>query len=156
MELTDLSLWTPQVSRSHLYRRGAKSKRRQYATCIGDPTRGDYRHFHGVNHLWHQRHGPDLRRNILRQKHSPMPARLKTLGDNCVASLILKPTCLIHGSGSGQDRCTGTPDAVEKLLFRETEMKADHLRMKLHHEIAHLFVKGAAGGAGNGTIVISL
>src|SRR5262245_37890217 len=35
-------------------------------------------------------------------------------------------------------------------------MEADDLRMKLHHEIAHFFVEGSAGGLWNGSITISL
>ena|SRR5215472_9588260 len=35
-------------------------------------------------------------------------------------------------------------------------MEADHLRMKLHHEIAHFFVEGSASGLWNGSIFINL
>src|SRR5262249_14360773 len=42
------------------------------------------------------------------------------------------------------------------ILVRKTEMKAHDLWMKLHHEIAHFFVKGRAGGLWNGTTAIHL
>src|SRR5215472_18642432 len=98
MQGTDLSLGTTQVSRTDLHCRCAQSKSRQYATRIGDPSGGDNWHLYGVSHLWHQRHRADLRGDILCEKHSPMPASLKTLGDNCVASLLLQPTRLIDRS----------------------------------------------------------
>src|SRR5262245_12403120 len=145
MEWADLSFRTTQVSRTDLHRRCTESKSRQYATRIRDPTRSDNGHFHGVNHMWHKRHCADLRRNILSEKHSPMPACLKTLGDNCVAPLILKPTCLVNRGGGGQDLRAGTPDPMEKILVRQTEMEADDLRMKFHNQIAHFVVKGSAG-----------
>src|SRR5262249_23385748 len=100
-EWADLSLRTMQVSRADLHRRCTEGKGRQYATRVGDPPGSDNGHLHSVNHLWHQGHCADLRRNILREKHSPMPACLKTLGDNCIASMILKPTRFIDRSGGG-------------------------------------------------------
>src|SRR5580704_11009018 len=85
-----------------------------------------------------------------------MPAGLKTLGDNCVASLILKPTRLIDRSGGGQDLRPSFPNAEEEILVRKTEMEAHDFRMKLRHEIAHFFVERSAGGVWNGNIAINL
>src|ERR1700722_4250414 len=101
MEWADLRLRTMQVRGADLYRRCTQSKSRQYATRISDTPGGDNWHLYRVNHLWHQRHRADLHRDILSEKHSPMSACLKTLGDDCVASLILKPACLIDRSGRG-------------------------------------------------------
>src|SRR4029077_9546268 len=113
-------------------------------------------HPYGVNDLWHQRHCADLRGNILREKHSPMSSGLKTLGDDRVASLILKPTRLTDRSGGGQDLRPGFPNALEEILVWKAEMEAHDFRMKLHHEIAHFFVERSAGGVWNGSIAINL
>src|SRR5215470_3304209 len=145
-----------QVSRADLHRRCTEGKGRQYATSVGDAPSSDNGHLHGVNHLWHQRHCADLRRNILREKHAPMSAGLKTLGDNCVASLILKPTRFIDRSGGGQDLRSGFPNAEEEILVWKTEMEAHDLRMKLRHEIAHFFVERSASGVWKGRIAINL
>src|SRR5215469_2979111 len=142
-----------QIRGADLHSYGTKSKSRRYATCIGDPTGGDDRHFYGVDHLWHKSHRPHLRRNVLREKHPPMPTSLVTLGYNCVASLILKPARLIHCGGRGNNLRACLPNAHEQIPLRKTEMEADDLGLELQNEIAHFVVEGSAVGAQNSGIV---
>ncbi|WP_425387677.1 NAD(P)H-dependent flavin oxidoreductase [Edaphobacter aggregans] len=70
-----------------------------------------------VNYLRHQRHRTDLCRNILREKHAPMPTGLITLGDNCVASFILKPSGLVYRGGRGYNLRACCPNAQEQILL---------------------------------------
>jgi hypothetical protein len=115
MEWADLRLWALQVGRADLHRGCTKSKSRQYATRIRDPPSGDNWHLHSVD----QRHSADLCGNILRKKHSPMPAGFDTLGDNCVASLILKPPRLIDRSSRRQDLRAGPANPQKKILVED-------------------------------------
>src|SRR5262249_3832187 len=141
MEWADLSLTTMQISRTDLHRRCTESKGRHYSTRIGDPTRSDNGDLNGVDHLWYERHCADLRRNILREKHSPVPAGFKSLGDNCVAPLILQPARFFHRSSRGNNLCACPPNACHQPPVGKTEMEADDLRVKLDHEITHFFVE---------------
>src|SRR5215469_10849572 len=83
-----------------------------------------------------------------------MPAGLMALRNNCVASVILKPAGLVHGSRRGNDLRPCPPNACQQVLVRKTELEADNLGMELHDEIAHFFVEGSAVGAQSGSIVI--
>src|SRR5215469_9367202 len=156
IDWTDLSLRAMQVSRADLHPYCTKSKSCHYSTRIGDPSSGDDWHFYGVDHLWHQRHCADLCRNILCEKHSPMPTSLVTLGDNFVASLILKPARLIHRSRRGNNLRARPPNACQQIPVRKTEMEANDLRLELLEEIAHFVVERSAVGAQNSSIVIEL
>src|SRR6516225_4060607 len=85
-----------------------------------------------------------------------MPAGLKTLGNYCVASLVLKPARLIHRSRGRQDLRAGFSNARKKIFVRKAEMEADNLGMKLCNEVAHLVVERSPGGGLSRRILINV
>ena len=81
---------------------------------------------------------------------------LKTLGNDCVHPRYSSQRA--SSTEVAEDRIVAPAllNAQGEILARKTEMEADDLRMKLHHEIAHFVVEGSAGGFWNGSIAISL
>jgi hypothetical protein len=78
-----------------------------------------------------------------------MSASLVALRNDGIATLVLKPSRFFHSGGRGDDLRAGFPDPLQKVLLRQAEMEADHLRRELLHKVADGVVERDTGRRGS-------
>jgi hypothetical protein len=106
---------TQQVGGPDLNRRGAERERGRHAGGVGDPAGGNHRNAHGMDDLRNERKRADLTRQILRQKHPAVSARLETLRNDRVDAPRFKPPRFVDGRGRGEDHGPPLPDPIQQL-----------------------------------------
>ncbi|MNL55388.1 hypothetical protein D3C87_1788000 [compost metagenome] len=106
-----------------MHRRCPEHKRRRDASRIGYATRGDDRHFHGVDDLRHQGEEADLAAQIVAEEHPAVTTRFITHGDDRITTLLLKPNGFFDGGGRRQDFGPGRFHPIQQGFFRQAEVK---------------------------------
>jgi hypothetical protein len=87
------------VGCADLNSRGPQHESRGDAARVADPAGRDHRHLHGIDHLRHQREGPDLCGQIVGQKHGSVAAGLIALRDHGIDALRFEPSRFVRSGG---------------------------------------------------------
>ncbi len=148
VDVVDRRLRARQIRRADLHASGTERTHGPYSGGLGNPAGGDDRHRQRVGELRYQRKRANLRRQIAREEHSAMPARLQALGNDRIDAVRLQPQTFVDRRCGCEDDRPPRPYTIKQREIGQTEVKADDRRAILLDDVGNVGVEREAPARG--------